>query len=118
MPHLTRDQEKAMFAKRGKDTRDSNPNFSNQPSTRSRLTPTMQKFISNEIRRQLKEGKGQQQSVAIAFSKARKKFGNSRLIPKVKNQKDKKLDKRTERLLFTVLGAAIALEIIRRIRSS
>ena len=35
----------------------------------------VREFISKEIRRQRKEGKPQPQAVAIAFSKARMKFG-------------------------------------------
>lgn len=115
---MDRDQEKAMFAKMGsRNTRDTNPNFSKSRTSRSsRLTPKMQMFISAQIKKEIRSGRGQQQSVAIAFSKARMKFGNSRLIPKVQNRQNALLDKKTERLLFTLLGAAIAIEVIRIIR--
>ena len=115
---MNRDQEKAMFAKMGsRNTRDSSPRMTrSKTSGSSRLTSQMQMFISAQIRKEIRSGRGQQQSVAIAFSKARIKFGNSRLIPKVKNQQNALLDKKTERLLFTLLGAAIAIEVIRIIR--
>ncbi|HEC38849.1 MAG TPA: hypothetical protein ENI29_11485, partial [bacterium] len=82
----------------------SNPN--NQPT---RLPKNQRDFISDEISRQRKEGKPQDQAIAIAFSKARKEFGNKGLIPKVSNPNGKK----TERLLRTLLGVAVALAIIR-----
>jgi hypothetical protein len=115
---MDRDQQKAMFAKMGsRGTRDTSPQLSRSTS-KARLTPQMSSFISNQIRKELKAGKGQQQSVAIAFSKARSRFGNGRLIPVVKNKPKKDLDKRTERLLFTLLGAAIAIAIIKRIQQA
>ncbi len=78
----------------------------NQPT---RLPKNQRDFISKEISRQRKEGKPQNQAIAIAFSKARKEFGNKGLIPKVSNPNGKK----TERLLRTLLGVAVALAIIR-----
>ena len=67
--HLTDRQRKAFFAK-------------NNP-LRSPLTPQMQGFISKKISKNIKEGKPPKQATAIAFSQARKKFGNSRLKRKV-----------------------------------
>ncbi len=125
--HLTRQQEKAMFAKMGNpnnrginsNQRVMNPN-DNQKSSRkiiirSSNQPTLRlserKFISDEISRQRREGRPQRQSIAIAFSKARKKFGSNRIpeFPKGSSH----ITERTRRLLFTLLGAAIAIRILR-----
>ncbi len=78
----------------------------NQPT---RLPKNQRDFISDEISRQRREGKPQDQAIAIAFSKARKEFGNKGLIPKVSNPNGKE----TERLLRTLLGVAVALAIIK-----
>ncbi len=80
----------------------------------SKLSPTMKRFLASKIRKNIREGKPAKQSVAIAFSQARKKFGNSRLIPKT--NPDLKLDNRTRRLLFLIFGTAIALSLIKQIR--
>ncbi len=115
MPHLTRQQEKAMFAGMGsRNTRDSSPTM--QSRSTPILRPTERMFIASKIRKNIKEGKPRKQAIAIAFSQARKKFGSSR-IPSISNQKTDKIDKRTERLLIRLLGLALALEIIRTVRN-
>lgn len=125
--HLTRQQEKAMFAKMGNpnnrginsNQRVMNPN-DNQKSSRKMIIissnqPTLRlserKFISDEISRQRREGQPQRQSIAIAFSKARKKFGSKRIPPFPMGSSH--ITDRTRRLLFTLLGAAIAIRILR-----
>lgn len=45
----------------------------------ARLDPKVSMFISREISRQREEGKPQAQSIAIAFSKATRKFGRNRI---------------------------------------
>lgn len=44
-----------------------------------RTVSIKRRFITREIKRQRREGKPQKQAVAIAFSKARKRFGNKEL---------------------------------------
>lgn len=107
MPHLTRQQEKAMFAKM------------NKSRTRSKLTPEMQTFLSRKIRKNIKEGRKPKQAVAIAFSQARKKFGNARLRSMPNNPRDdNKSQRRIRNLLVTLFGVAIALQILRRARKT
>lgn len=50
-----------------------------QEKENPKLTPAQSKFISKEIKIQIEEGRPQKQSIAIAFSKAREKFGNAKL---------------------------------------
>ncbi len=109
-------QRKAFFASRGSTRSDVTPRFTRKNV--SRLTPTMRKFLASKIRKNIKEGRPPKQAVAIAFSQARKKFGNSRLIPKLNNPNGKKnIDDRTRRLLFLIFGTAIALSLLRQIRT-
>ena len=107
-------ERKAAFARmKGRGTRDERPLFTPV------LTSEERKFISKEISRQRREGKPQKQSIAIAFSKARKMFGNARLKRMPNNPRDDTKETRKIRnLLVTLFGAAIALEIIRRARAS
>ena len=125
--HLTRQQEKAMFAKMGNPNNrginsnqrvmnpDNNIKTSRRVVVRSSNQPTLRRserqFISDEISRQRREGKPQRQSIAIAFSKARKKFGENR-IPAFPTGSSH-ITEKTRRLLFTLLGAAIAIRILR-----
>ena len=82
-----------------------------------KLSKVKLEFISKEIRRQRKERKPEKQSIAIAFSKARKKFGNSTLRQMPNNpNNDNKEQKRIRRLLVSLFGLAITLEILRRVR--
>lgn len=82
-----------------------------------KLSKTKREFISKEIRRQRREGKPAKQSIAIAFSKARKKFGNSALRQMPSNpNNDNKEQKRIRRLLVSLFGLAITLEVLRRVR--
>ena len=53
--------------------------FANRGNPRSSVTPEMQKFLSKKISKNIREGKSPKQATAIAFSQARKKFGNGRL---------------------------------------
>ena len=43
------------------------------------LSPRMRIFIDKKISRNIREGRPQKVAIAIAFSQARKKFGNGRL---------------------------------------
>ena len=100
MPHLDRLKEKRMLSSRS--------------STRSRsstqkLSKVKITFISKEIRRQRKEGKPQKQSIAIAFSKARKKFGDKGLTLKRSNPSNRN----TRRVLGSLIGLALTLAILR-----
>lgn len=53
----------------------------NESSSASQLSPEEREFISDEISRQRAEGRPQDQAVAIAFSKARERFGNDKFDP-------------------------------------
>lgn len=113
-------------------------NFKRQPrnivmTSRPKLPLAQREFIATEIRRGVKEGRPQDQSIAIAFSKARKRFGNGALLPKVGSGKIQKMNfsnpknknfssnpngttkKRTRNLLVLILGTAIALRLLRDI---
>lgn len=85
---------------------------------RPRLPKTQREFIAKEIRRGIREGRPSKQAIAIAFSKARKKFGNAglRITRTVTDNPNGRVDKRTRRLLFLLLGTAIALRILREAR--
>ncbi len=113
MVFTTDRQRKAFFASRGNSRTSISPAMARQAS---RLNPRMKKFLATKIRKNIKEGKPPRQAVAIAFSQARKKFGNSKLIPKTNPHL--RLDNRTRNLLFLIFGTAIALSLIRQIRTS
>ncbi len=108
-------QRKAVMAKlnQGRTRSSITPAMARQAS---RLNPRMKRFLASKIRKNIREGKPARQAIAIAFSQARKKFGNSRLIPKTNPHLA--LDNRTRRLLFLIFGTAIALSLIRQIRTS
>ena len=102
-------QRRAMFARLNNRT---------QPKgiirTRKTLTTPERTFIADEINKNAKAGKSQKQSVVQAFAKARQRFGSK--IPVIKNP-PKNLDQKTRSLLFTLLGVAITLKILRTLRS-
>lgn len=81
----------------------------------TKLPSNVTKFIGDEISRQRKEDRPQEQSIAIAFSKARRMFPaqESKLVPK--NNPNGSQD-RFRRLLFLLVGTAIALRILRDFR--
>ncbi len=122
MPRHTRSERerKAMFAKMNNP---SDKRVSNQPPKqlmRSRtqpLPPDVRMFLSDKISKNIREGKPRDQAVAIAFSQTRKKFPSqaSRLtLPRSSSHIDQR---RLRSLLFTLLGAAIAIRILREIRN-
>ena len=158
--HLTRQQEKAMFAKRnqGNPRSDVTPQFIvvakgkktleisrplskkeanklikvskfasaktvkfslKKVSPKPKLPTKVSDFIGKEISRQRKEGRPQAQSIAIALSKARKKFPRqARRLTLMGNPNGKLSQKRIRNLLVTLFGLAIALQILRRIRKT
>lgn len=108
-------QRKAFFA---------TGNFGRSPRTpivmrrnMPKLTKTEREFIAGKIRKNIKEGKPNKQAIAIAFSQARKKFG-SRKIPEIKNQRTNVIDKRTRRLLITLIGLSLFLSLFRKIKTT
>ena len=86
----------------------------NQP----KLTPSMKKFLATKIRKNIREGKPPKQAVAIAFSQARKKFGDVKALKQSNNPNGRKdfFDNRTRRLIFLIFGTAVALSLLRQIR--
>ncbi len=95
--------------------------------TRTRVTPAMRRmprlpkrvsdFIGDEISRQRKEGRPQSQSIAIAFSKARKKFPRfKKRLELMRGNPNGLSQKRIRRLLILLFGVAVALSILRRAR--
>ncbi len=110
-------QRKAFWASRG------NPRGGVMPTmTRrtSKLPSKVGDFIGKEISRQRKEGRPQAQSIAIAFSKARKKFPRQakRLTLMGNPSRDKLTPRRISNLLVLLFGTAVALSILRRIRTT
>ena len=71
-------------------------------------------FLANKIRKNIREGKPRKQAIAIAFSQARRKFGSDK-IPPLSNQRTNTIDDRTRRLLVFLIGASLAISILRRI---
>ncbi len=116
MSFHTDKQRKAFFASKGNVRSQTSPQIIGR--SRPRLSKTKRDFIVKEIRRGIKEKRPTKQAIAIAFSKARKKFGNSglRITRTVTNNPHRKLDERTRRLLFLLLGTAIALRILKEAR--
>lgn len=113
MVFKTDKQRKAFFATR---------NFKGQTmptmvSSIPKLPLAQREFIADKIRKNISEGKPQKQAIAIAFSQARKRFGNSRLLPKLGNPNGI-TPKRTRNLLILILGTAIALRLFRDITRS
>lgn len=86
----------------------------NQP----KLTPSMKKFLATKIRKNLREGKPPKRAVAIAFSQARKKFGDVKALKQTGNPNGNPngFDKRTRNLIFLIFGTAVALSLLRQIR--
>ncbi len=99
-----------------------NPRSSTSPQVmgrarKPRLPKKVTDFISREISRQSKEGKPQAQSIAIAFSKARKKFpAQRRKLELIKVKGNPHITKRTRSLIFLLLGTALALQVLRETR--
>ncbi len=58
-------------------------------------TPAMQQFLSQKIRKNISEGKPTKQAIAIAFSQARKKFGNGTL----RSPKERIVIKKLQRII-------------------
>jgi len=115
-------QRKGFFGARGFVKSQLKPFITNNPTRRRkpRLSLKQREFIAKEIRRGIKEGRPQQQSIAIAFSKARKKFKDKRFLPRMTSHKGNPngiFPKRTRNLLITLLGVAIALRLFRQLRS-
>lgn len=106
--------------------------FSNNPTNRSNIRPVMtrqatprlskekREFVASKIIKNIKEGKPTKQAIAIGFSQARKKFGNSglELTKGFKNQRTDFIDKKTRNLLIFLIGVSLALSILRRARTS
>lgn len=82
------------------------------------LSKEKREFISKQISKEIRAGKPSKQAIAISFSKARSRFGNSglELTKSVKNNPTNNIDKRTRNLLFLLLGTAIALRVLRELR--
>ncbi len=108
-------QRKGFFGSRGNSRSNTRPTITR--SSKPKLPKNISTFISKQISKEFKAGKGQQQSVAIAFSKARKKFGNGRLeiTKNIKNSPTNDINKRTRRIIFLLLGTAVALQVLRGI---
>ncbi len=102
--------------------------FGSLGTTRSRTIPSMSRrsmpklpknvkdFISKEISRQRKEGRPQRQSIAIAFSKARKKFPRQAKKLKLMGNPRTMSRNRLINLLVLLVGVSVALRILRGIR--
>ena len=109
-------QRKFVMSRMNKDRTPNQPRniTSNQP----KLSPDKRQFVSDAISKEIRAGKPRKQAIAIGFSKARAKFGNSGLqvTRTIKNRRTDNVDKRTRSLLFTLLGVAIALRILREVR--
>ncbi len=84
----------------------------------AKLPKTVSNFISKEISRQRKEGRPQKQSIAIAFSKAKKKFPSQRNKLEIMGNPNRNMSqKRIMNLLVLLFGTAVALSILRRTRN-
>ncbi len=65
MPHLSRDQQKAMFAKQGnRNTRDSTPQFSDQPKKTGFIARLKQAKIRREQEKEQKRQEQEQRELA------------------------------------------------------
>lgn len=109
-------QRKAFFATRNFKRSPRSPTM--MPTVR-KLPPRVSDFIGKEISRQRKEGRPQVQSIAIAFSKARKKFPRQKkqlTLMGNPNGRKRLTTKRITNLLVLLFGTAVALSILRRAR--
>lgn len=116
MPFDSDKQRKGFFGSRG------NPRSNVTPAIMRgmpRLTPAVKTFVSKKIRVNIREGKPVKQSIAIAFSQARKKFPKQKksLERLVGNPNGKLTTKRITNLLVFLFGVSLALSILRRARN-
>ena len=83
-----------------------------------RLTPQVRTFVAKKIRANIREGKPVKQSIAIAFSQARKRFPKQKksLERIVGNPNGKLTTKRIVNLLVFLFGVSLALRILRGAR--
>ena len=89
----------------------------NNPTRRKpKIDKEARDFISKKISILTREGKRQDVAIGRAFSEARRKFGEDR-VPKIPSMSSNQISQRTRRLLFTLLGFAIALRILRQFRT-
>ncbi len=120
---LTRKGDKRVFVvKDGSNRRGSNqPPQELMSRQKPKLPQDVRDFISDEISRQRKEGRPQGQSIAIAFSKARKKFPRQakklELMRRSGQMSGHTTAARTRNLLVSIFGLAIALRILREFRT-
>lgn len=116
MPFHSDKQRKAFFASRGNPRGNINPAIMNR--MKPRLTPAVRDFVSKKIKKNIKEGKPVKQSIAIAFSQARKKFPKQKksLTRIVGNPNSKLTPKRIVNLLVFLFGVSLALQILRSAR--
>jgi len=106
-------QRKGFFGSLGSTRSSTRPRMTTKTITR--LPKNVRDFISKEISRQRKEGKPQAQSIAIAFSKARKKFPSQKKKLSLMNS-PRMSQKRIRNLIFLLFGTALALQILRQVR--
>ena len=111
-------QRKAVMAKLTSGTR-SNVMPSIMRRMKPRLRPEVRNFVAKKIRANIKEGKPTKQSIAIAFSQARKKFPKDKkaLTQLVSNPNGKLTQKRIINLLVLLFGVSVALRILRGARN-
>lgn len=105
-------QRKGFFANRGTTKSNINPQI--MKST-PKLPKNIRDFIGDKISLLSREGKPQNVAIGRAFSEARKKFGKDK-VPKL-DSRTNQISPRTRRLLFTILGVAIALRLLREFRT-
>lgn len=105
------------MANLNRGTRKDSPSGQVTQRSMPRLSAEKREFVGRAISKEIRAGKPRKQAIAIGFSVARKRFGNSGLqaTKTIKNRKTDNVDKRTRSLLFTLLGTAIALRILRQI---
>lgn len=113
-PNRSKSMDKPMVVNQPQTIRNVKRSVNVQP----RLSKEKRDFISDQIRKEIKAGKPNKQAIAIAFSKARSKFGNSGLevTKSVANAPTDTVDKRTRNILFLLLGTAIALRVLKELR--
>ncbi len=84
---------------------------------RQPLPPNVRNFLSSKISKNIKEGKPRDQAIAIAFSQTRKKFPEQSARLKLPTSSSHIDQPRLRSLLISLLGLAIALRVLREIRT-
>ena len=126
MPFHSDKQRKGFFGSRGNPRSNVEPKFVKgqskffqfEKNTKPKLTKQVSGFVAKKIRKNIKEGKPLKQSIAIAFSQARKRFPKQKksLEKIVSNPNGKLTTKKIINLLVFLFGVSVALSILRRAR--